>query len=436
MYYYEYNRPQDPEQSLVPSPPPGAPKKRRWPRVAALLLACAVLGGGAGTLGAVLTARSGVLGANAGETTIYHGEREPTVVSVSKINTGTPLTLSEIYASNVNSVVGINVDITTTNAFGQKVSQAASGSGFVITSDGYILTNYHVVEGANKIAVSFVDGSTYDAEYIGGEPDNDIAVLKIDRQGLSPVIIGNSSDMKVGEQVAAIGNPLGELTFSQTVGYISALDRNITTSDGKVMNLLQTDTAINSGNSGGPLFNIYGEVIGITNAKYSSTSSSGVSIEGIGFAIPVNDIIDMVGDIMEFGYVTGKPYMGITVSTALASEAQKYGRSGGAHVESVVSDSCAAKAGLKQGDIITKIGDTVVDSHATLISEKNKHKAGDTVTLVVDRDGSLITITITFDEAKPTQSTTQVTEEAVPENNLPQQNQGDYDSWPFWPYFR
>ena len=238
---------------------------------------------------------------------------------------------------------------TTTNSWGQPVSAAAAGSGFVITNDGYILTNYHVIDGAQSIKVAFVDGTTYDAVLVGGEEENDIAVLKIDATGLTPVIIGDSDNIKVGEQVVAIGNPLGELTYSKTQGIISAKDRSITMQNGEVMNMLQTDTAINSGNSGGPLFDMYGQVIGITSAKLSSSSStSEATIEGLGFAIPINDIKDMVQDIIAHGYVTGKAYMGITVTTvperrcpALRHEPGRTGQS--------VDEFCAAKAGLRRG---------------------------------------------------------------------------------------
>ncbi len=202
-----------------------------------------------------------------------------------------------------------------------------AGSGFVITEDGYILTNYHVIDGASSIKVTFVDGTEYDATYIGGEEANDIAVIKIDATGLTPVVIGSSSDMLVGEEVTAIGNPLGELTFSQTAGIVSALNRTVTMSDGRQMNMIQTDCAINSGNSGGPLFNNHGEVIGIVSAKYSSasSSSSSTSVEGLGFAIPMDDVADMVSQLVSNGYVSGQPILGVSVNrNEISQEAQAY----------------------------------------------------------------------------------------------------------------
>ena len=279
-----------------------------------------------------------------------------------------------------------------------------------------------------------MDGTTYDAVLVGGEEENDIAVLKIDTTGLTPVIIGDSDNIKVGEQVVAIGNPLGELTYSMTQGIISAKDRSITMQNGEVMNMLQTDTAINSGNSGGPLFDMYGQVIGITSAKLSSSSSSSeATIEGLGFAIPINDIKDMVQDIIAHGYVTGKAYMGITVTTVPESDAQRYGMSQGALVKSVDESSCAAKAGLQKGDIITAIDGTTVLSSAELVEAKKEYKAGDTVTLEVDRSGEKLTLTLTFDEDTPERRAAQEAaqeEEAQQEQQQSQQGSSDF----FWPF--
>lgn len=184
---------------------------------------------------------------------------------------------------NVNATVGIATQITT-NVWGQVASASASGSGFILTSDGYVVTNNHVVEGATSVTVKLYNGDEYDAEVIGTDEMNDVALLKIDATGLQAVTIGDSDQIEVGEEVIAIGNPLGELTFTMTAGVVSALDREINT-DGKPINMLQTDVAINSGNSGGALFDMNGNVVGITSAKYSGSTSSGASIEGISFAI-------------------------------------------------------------------------------------------------------------------------------------------------------
>ena len=311
--YYDSNYHEEPiptneyrVEDMGPAAPQGQPpkkekKKHFWPKALALCLVCALLGGVGGVAGsAYYFGKNGGPGGG-GSTTIYESDREPTAVTVSYTNTGKELSTEEIYASWVNSTVGISTEIVTTNYFGQQVS-AAAGSGFVISSDGYIVTNYHVIEGASTIKVTFYDGTEYSATLIGGEQSNDVAVLKIDASGLTPVIIGDSDAMNVGQAVTAIGNPLGELTFSQTAGIISAKDRTVTLSGGTKINMLQTDCTINSGNSGGPLFNSYGEVIGITSAKYSNNGSySEATIEGIGFAIPINDVIDIIQDLIEHG---------------------------------------------------------------------------------------------------------------------------------------
>lgn len=422
MYYSDYNRP--PEEPVWNQEPPVRPeptrkKKRVWPRVLALLLCCALVGGGAGVGGALLTRQMAPAPSVTNSTTIYEGSGTPAVVNLSKVESGQVLTPAEVYASNAGSVVGIVTQVTT-NVWGQQVAQAASGSGFVLTQNGYIVTNYHVIEDADSVTVKFKNGDEFPAEIVGSEEENDVAVLKIDAQGLTPVRLGSSDDLVVGEQVAAIGNPLGEMTFSQTVGYVSALDKPLTMSDGNVINVLQTDCAINSGNSGGPLFNMYGQVIGITNAKYSNNGSSGASIEGICFAIPIDDVKDIIKDLMEHGYVTGKPYVGVTLATVNAQAAAQYGRPGGAYVQSVVAGAAADKAGLKKGDIITAVDGEEVDGHAAFIDIKNRHRAGDTVTLTIDREAKSMTLTLTFDEQKPDDQVGQI----IQENN--QQNQGSY----------
>lgn len=438
MYYSDFNRPQEPWENPIettghPVDEPQRPKKRKHHgvKIAALCLVFALVGGLAG--GAGVLAVTGNMGG--GSTTIYEGVRLPTAVNVAQVDGRTKLTADQIYEEFVGSTVGITTEIVTTNYFGQPVSSAAAGSGFVITTDGYILTNYHVIKEANSIKVAFVDGTSYDAKLVGGEEENDIAVLKINATGLTPVILGNSDNLKVGEEVVAIGNPLGELTFSMTKGIVSAKDRSITMSNGDVMNMIQTDTAINNGNSGGPLFDMYGQVVGITSAKLSNSggSSSEATIEGLGFAIPINDIGEMVQDIIAHGYVTGKPYMGITVTTVPESVAKEYGISQGALVKSVDESSCAAKAGLKNGDIITAIDGKTVISSAELIEAKKAFKANDTVTLDVDRDGQKLTLTLTFDEDTPERREAQdkvQQEQEEQEKQNQQSNSSDF----FWPF--
>ena len=372
-------------------------KKRTWPKVVALCLVCALLGTAGGAAVATVLVEKNNQAENT--TTIYESDREPAVVGVTHVNTGKQLTLEEIYASWVNSTVGISTEIVTTNWFGQQVSGgAAAGSGFVISSDGYIVTNYHVVEGAHTIKVTFYDGSEYEATLVGGEAGNDVAVLKIDAEGLTPVIIGDSDGLHVGQTVTAIGNPLGELTFSQTHGIVSAKDRTVTLDGGIRINMIQTDCTINAGNSGGPLFNLYGEVIGITSAKYSNNGSySEATIEGIGFAIPMNDVSAIIKDLIEHGYVTGKPNVGVLLND-IDANALRYGIPDGAEVMAILEGSCAQKAGLRVGDIITRAGDAAITSVAGLQDAVKAHKAGDTMTFTVYRDGEITEITVTLDE--------------------------------------
>ena len=411
---------------------PMSPKQNGAIKIVALCLVCALLGGLAQPI------YSSLSGGN--ETTIYTGDRTPTQVDTASVDTSKELTTAEIYAKYVNSCVGITVDIVSTNVFGQTVTGAAAGSGFVITEDGYILTNYHVIDGANSIKVTFDNGKEYTATYVGGEEKNDIAVIKVDATGLTPVVIGKSSDMLVGEQVTTIGNPLGELTFSESTGIISALDRSITMSDGRQMNMIQTDCAINSGNSGGPLFNSHGEVIGIVSAKYSSGSnSSSASVEGLGFAIPMDDVASMVSDLVKNGYVTGKPIMGISVADVDES-VTSYGVPQGAIIRVVTPDLCGAKAGLQAGDIVTKIDNTDVTSASDLTSAIGNYKPGDKVTLTIFRSGETKTVEVTLEESTPekTEKQNQAQQEYQQEyqqsqqqQQQSQQQQQGSSGWPF-----
>ena len=254
---------------------------------------------------------------------------------------GDALTPGQVYAKNVRSVVLISCDVTVTNAFGQVSKGQSTGSGFVLTENGYVVTNAHVVDGADTIKVSVPSGEIYDAKLVGSDGTNDVAVLKGEAEGLSAVTIGSSSDLIVGDQVVAIGNPLGDLTSTMTVGYVSAKDRDVTT-DGTTINMIQTDAAINSGNSGGPLFNMKGEVVGITTAKYSGSSSSGASIESIGFAIPIDDVIGMLNDLKDYGYITGA-YLGVMVSNMDTQTASYYRLPVGAYVQEITPGYCAGR---------------------------------------------------------------------------------------------
>ena len=430
------------------APGPEAPKKRPGrftKRAIALLLACVVVGGAAGVGGAAVYHNI-----TQPDTVVYQGER-PTVNvdTVANSNNDQPMTPEQLYAANLASCVGITVSTTTVNIFGQTSTSAASGSGFVLTQDGYIVTNYHVIEDAVNdssvsIEVSFANGDKYTATLVGGEQDNDVAVLKIDATGLQPVTLGDSDQLVVGESVYTIGNPLGELTYSLSNGLVSALDRLITTSstnangqtETTTLNVLQTNCDINPGNSGGPLFDSYGNVVGIVTAKYTQTSS-GVSAEGLGFALPINDVKEIINDLIEHGYVTGKPYLGIQVQD-VSSEAQRYGVSAGAAVLYVADGSCAQEAGLQVNDIIVAIDDTAIDSSSALTAAlSSNYKAGDTVTLTVIRNQQRVQLTVTLDEQnEQTEAANQIQEQSNQNQQNNSQSGGSYyNNWPFGGFF-
>jgi serine protease Do len=308
---------------------------------------------------------------------------------------GDGLSASEIYAANVEACVGVTTEITTTNIFGQTTSGAISGSGFIVSRDGYIVTNYHVIETAAlngyKVSVVMYDGSRYDAEIICGEEKNDVAMLRIDASDLPSVTIGDFDSVRVGETVYTIGNPLGELTQTMTKGIVSALERNISVEPNTVITMFQTDAAINSGNSGGPVFNSRGEVIGIVSAKYSK-----IGVEGLGFAIPIDDAMKILEDLRQYGYVRGRPLLGVTVANADIYVSPDIF---GAYVDSVEEGSCAEAAGIRKGDVIVGFGGVVIRSKDELILVKDRYEAGDTVAVTVLRAGKTVELTVTLDEA-------------------------------------
>ena len=222
--------------------------------------------------------------------------------------------------------------------------------------------------------------------------------IKIEAENLPVCAIGNSDGVYVGEQIAAIGNPMGELTYTMTVGYVSAVDRFVNT-DGTPINMIQVDAAINPGNSGGPVFNLYGEVIGIATAKYSGTISSGATLEGLGFAIPINDITEILDDLRINGRVPDRAYMGVVVSM-LPLDKETHGTDRGVFVQSVDESGSAYKAGVQANDVIVKIGDQELNAYENLQQALRKYRAGDQTTITVYRNGELVTLPITFD-AKP-----------------------------------
>ena len=416
-FAYSYTPQQDPQQQpwqpygatcTPPQQPAKTEKKGTGKRVLSLLLVvaivlCSCLATGL-TVGTILRKENAAL-------KLYINEKiqiiEDRLEELEGVGEGVGplekpegnLSASEVYEKNIHSVVAINCTATVNSGFGQIYQTASAGSGFVLTADGYVVTNHHVINGATKITVTFEDGTEFAAKLIGSDASSDIALVKIDAAGLQPVSIGISSQLAVGDQVVAIGNALGELSFSLTVGYISGMDRDVNT-DGSVMNMLQTDAAIKSGNSGGPLFNARGEVIGINTAKYSGTTSSGAAIEGISFAIPMDDVIGMLEDLRDFGYIKGAS-MGVYVSDVDADSADKYNLPLGVYVQDIISGSAAEKAGIKAKDIITELGGYKIENMNDLTRALRNFEGGQTATVTVWRSGTEKIFTITFDEKAP-----------------------------------
>jgi len=295
---------------------------------------------------------------------------------------GQALTLPDLFDGANPAVVAISIEVSGRNAFGQTVTRPASGSGFFVSADGYIVTNDHVIESANNITVLLHDGRVYPATVVGRDPASDIAVIKIDVTGQAYLAFGNSDAVRVGDQVAAIGNPLGELANTMTVGIISALDRDINV-EGITRTKLQTDAAVNRGNSGGPLLNLYGEVIGVVNAK-----SVGADVEGLGFAIPSNEAMEVVAQLMDYGFIRGRAIMGIMVSERV-------------QVSSVNVGGAAYQAGIRAGDFILAIDGTAVSTFESLRAVLDTLSPGDVVAVRLNRNGAEQTVYVTLDEYRP-----------------------------------
>ena len=433
-YGYQYQPQPRPVRETKPD------KKRRavWGRVLAAVLVVAIVAGGCLiTAASVNSSWEKKNSASMAQMNEKISALEKQIADASRSSgssvSGTPATATDgmtpgqVYAQNVDSVVTISCK-TQTRVYGQVAQSVSSGSGFILTSDGYVVTNHHVVENATTITVIAHDGTEYAATVKGSDSSNDVAVLKMEAEDLSPVTLGSSNELAIGDMVVAIGNPLGTLSATQTVGYVSGTNREVTT-DNKVINMIQTDAVINPGNSGGPLFNMRGEVVGITTAKYSGTTSSGASIEGIGFAIPIDDVLGIIGDLQNLGYVTGA-YLGVTVQDVDSTSASKFGLpTTGAYVASVTEGGAADRAGVKVKDIITAIGDTEVTSVTSLTRTLRNYKAGDTTTITVVRSGQTLTLSITLDE-RPRDTGSNSSSATDP--SMPQE--GDYDEW--YDFFR
>lgn len=395
-----------PNHSANAKPPKAKkPKKQRKPisrggiaiaLAVTMVFSCGLGFGGGYFANKVNTSTSGSLNitktSNSGTTT--------TASSTSKANS-----TSEIVKKTADSVVEISTESVVTGSFAQQYVQQGAGSGVIISQDGYILTNNHVINGANSVKVRLRDGTEYDATIIGSDSDNDIALLKVSATGLSPATFGDSNSLAVGDYVVAIGNPLGELGGTVTDGIISALARKVTIEDTQ-MTLLQTNAQVNPGNSGGGLFNADGELVGIVNAKQSATE-----VEGIAFAIPINNVLDILSDLKEYGYVTGKVDLGIDFTDITSDEtAFYYGvNQTGCYVLSVDSGSNAEKAGVTRGDLVTKVNDTDVSSSSDITTALEKAEVGDTVTFTVSRRGTSKTISFVLEEYVPAVSNSQIT---------------------------
>ena len=388
--------PAGPEPQAAASKPPKKRRKRSGGRIVRSAVAL-VLAAAMGFAGGFVGARVG----NAGnKVVIQQVERTD-----SSAASGTAVSSSGMTTSQVSEMVSPSVVVITTEQvvysqwswYGQNQVESGAGSGVIISSDGYILTCAHVVSGASQITVTIGD-TDYTATVVGEDDTSDVAVLKIDATGLTPATVGDSDSLSVGDSVLAVANPLGELGGTVTSGIVSALNRSVTiqgTSSTNTMSLIQMDASVSPGNSGGGLFNMNGELIGLVNAKSSSSDA-----EGLGFAIPINDAIQVAQDLLENGYVSGRPYMGITyiAVTDAQTAAQFNVNAYGVYVVDVVQGGPADKAGLKVGDRIVSIDGTEIAQKDDLGTLMQQHTAGDTLSITVARDGQMQTVSLTLGE--------------------------------------
>ncbi len=360
-------------------------KKRRGIKTAAMLLSVSLLSGAMGFGGGLLANRL-----NNQNVPVHSINATPASLSGAEFNT---VSVAEACA---DSVVEIRTEsVQNSQRFGQFVSEGA-GSGVIITADGYIATNNHVIDGASKITVTLANGKECGATLIGKDAKTDLAVIKISETALKAATLGTSASLKVGEPVVAIGNPLGELGGTVTSGIISALDRQIEI-DNEKMTLLQTDAAVNPGNSGGGLFNAQGQLIGVVNAK-----SSGSDIEGLAFAIPIDTAKNVINQIISQGYVSGRIDLGLTFKEQGTSFNLFTGAwtRGGVYIADVTSNSNAANAGLRRGDIVIAVDGNKISGFADIKKIIDAHNVGDTVSFTVYRNGQSLTLSFRLQEAK------------------------------------
>lgn len=379
--------------------------------ILALCLVCVLVAGAVGAAGMYVLYREDPADtAAASDTTDFYARArasQPAAdmpLSIDKLSAGAvPMTAEQIYPLACRQVVGVSTAGTVQNIFGQVISTGVAGTGVVLSEDGYIITNYHVIERAygagQPITAVTHDGVSYPAQVVGVESDSDLAVLKIEAAGLEPASLGESDSLTVGQTVYAVGNPLGELTYTMTSGIVSAMDRRITTGENVTVNMFQFDAAVNNGNSGGPLYNAYGQVVGIVTAKYSAGG-----MEGLGFAIPISDACYIANELITRGYVPGKAYLGLRLSDVSSSAARYFGMVPGVYVNSVEAGSAAETAGLRHGDIVTAVNDVAVRDVDDMVALVRQYRAGDSARLTVYRGGVYSTVTVVFDEALPAQA--------------------------------
>ena len=391
--------PVQPVQPQTGEKPPRKKKKgtgRRIARSAVALVLAAAMGFAGGFVGAKFGGSGKVVIQQVAPSSTSSSDSG----SASAVNTASGMTTAQVSEMVSPSVVVITTEQVVYSQwswYGQSQVESGAGSGVIISSDGYILTCAHVVDGASTITVTIGD-KDYTATLVGEDTTSDIAVIKIDADGLTPATVGNSDGLKVGQSVMAVGNPLGELGGTVTGGMISALNRSVTiqgSSSVNTMSLIQMDASVSPGNSGGGLFNMNGELIGIVNAKSSSSDA-----EGLGFAIPINDAIKVAQELLENGYVTGRPYLGITyLAVEDAQTAAQLGVNAyGVYVVEVVKGGPAEKAGLQAGDRIVSVDGTEIASKDDLGTLMQKHAAGDTLSITIAREGQMQTVNVTLGE--------------------------------------
>ena len=383
-----------------------AEEKKGSKKTMLVLCGCFILAG-IGGFGGTMAALS--LNGGTGRTVLYQSVTNTENGSDKGSVDVNAMSVKQVADATANSVVEIQTESVSTNPFFPQAVTSGAGSGVILSKDGYIVTNNHVIEGASKVTVKTKDGKSYNADFVGTDKTTDLAVIKIKAENLTPAVLGKSADLEVGDVAIAIGNPLGELGGTVTSGIISALDREINV-DNQSMHLLQTSAAINPGNSGGGLFNDHGELVGIVNAK-----SGGENIEGLGFAIPIDHAKTVIENLIENGYVKGRPSLGVVLQAASTINSDKEN----VYIAEVEKGKAADKAGLKTGDQILKADGKNVTSISDVKEAIDSHKAGDNMSFTILRENETKEIKVKLGEADTTQTETQ----SYQNNTIPFGNQ-------------